>query len=400
MKAPCIWLLILAVWPLQSVAQGNQETLARANTDFAFDLFKQIARGPSGRNIFISPYSVSSVLQMVGNGAADKTKEEMDRVLHLNGLTSPNPACKGLGQAITNGQKDVILNLANSFWYRKGVELKPEFAAACSNYFQAESGALDFSNPQSARTINDWAEQNTHGRIKDLVSWPIDPMTRVILASAIYFKGHWAREFDKRATKEHAFTLSDGKQEQAPMMEQRGHFFYFEGTGFQAVRLPYAGARLQMYLFLPVTNSSVKQMLADFDGGSWQNKILPRFRDCEGLVMLPRFKLNYSVRLNNSLEALGMRQAFSSAADFSAMSNEKLYLSEVKQKSFVEVNEEGTEAAAATTAYVRAMALMRPQAPFEMVLDRPFFFVIGDQTTHSIMFMGIVSDPGAVVPEQ
>lgn len=410
--------IYLAGFSALADTQADQDSLIAANTSFAFDLLKQIAGKQPGGNVFISPYSVSTVLQMVGDGAAGSTKQEIESVLYLNemvgdstaggpkqeiesvpylnGMAARDEACKSLVQSITSGHSNVTLNLANSIWFKQGVELRPEFVAGCTNYFQAETGALDFTSPQSARIINNWAEKNTHGRIKDIVQWPMNPLTRVILANAIYFKGRWAHEFDKSATKDRAFTSPDGTQKQVPMMQQQGHFDYVQAKGFQAVRLPYAGGRLQMYLFLPDSSSDIKKLLAGFDGSVWQNKILPQFRDREGIVALPRFKLNYNVILNESLEALGMKRAFSADADFSAMSAEKLFLSEVKQKSFVEVNEEGTEAAAVTTATLRTMAVMRPEKPFEMILDHPFYFVIGDQTTRSILFMGIVSNPGAV----
>jgi serpin B len=396
--------------------QADQDSLMSANTSFAFDLLKQIAGKQPGGNVFISPYSVSTVLQMVGDGAAGSTKQQIESVLYLNemvgdsaaggpkqeiesvpylnGMAARDEACKSLVQSITSGQSNVTLNLANSIWFKQGVELRPEFVAGCTNYFQAETGALDFTSPQSAKIINDWADENTHGQIKDIVQWPIDPLTRVILANAIYFKGRWAHEFDKSATKDRAFTSPDGSQKQVPMMQQQGHFDYVQAKRFQAVRLPYAGGRLEMYLFLPDKGSDIKKLLAGFDGGTWQNEIQRQFRDREGMVVLPRFKLNYNVVLNEPLEALGMKRAFSADADFSAMSAEKLFLSEVKQKSFVEVNEEGTEAAAVTTATFHASVMMRPESPFEMILDHPFFFVIGDKTTRSILFMGIVSNPG------
>ena len=389
-------LICIAGFSALADAQADQDSLTAANTGFAFDLLKQIAGKQPGGNVFISPYSVSTVLQIVGDGAAGRTKQEMESVLHVNGLAARDAACKSLDQSITSGQNDVTLSLANSIWYKQGVELKPEFMARSTNYFQAKIGALDFASPQSAKIINNWAEENTHGRIKDIVQWPMNPLTRVILANAIYFKGRWAHEFDKGATKDRAFTPPDGTQIQVPMMQQRGHFDYFQAQGFQAVRLPYAGGRLQMCLILPNNGSDIKKLLASFDGSVWQNKILPQFRDREGMVVFPRFKLNYNVILNEPLEALGMKRAFSTDADFSAMSAEKLFLSEVKQKSFVEVNEEGTEAAAVTTATLRTMAVMRPENPFEMILYHPFFFVIGDQTTRSILFMGIVSNPGAL----
>jgi serpin B len=159
------------------------------------------------------------------------------------------------------------------------------------------------------------------------------------------------------------------------------------------VRLPYAGGRLQMYLFLPDTNSSPTKLLADLNADTWQNKILPKFQDSDGTLALPRFKLDYDVILNDPLKALGMRQAFAVGADFSAMADEPLFVSKVKQKSFVEVNEEGTEAAAVTTVTMRAMVEFRPEKPFEMIVDRPFLFVIADNQTKSVLFMGVIYDP-------
>ena len=176
-------------------------------------------------------------------------------------------------------------------------------------------------------------------------------------------------------------------------MWQHGRFNYQQGDGFQAVRLPYAGGRLQLYLFLPDTNSSPTKLLADLNAETWQNKILPKFRDNDGTLALPRFKLDYDVILNDPLKALGLRQVFGNGADFSAMADEPLFVSNVKQKSFVEVNEEGTEAAAVTTVGVMASAIMEPAKPFEMIVDRPFFFVIGDDQTKSILFMGMIYNP-------
>jgi serpin B len=405
----------LAGFSVLADSQADQDSLTTANTSFAFDLLKQLASQQPDGNLFISPYSVSTVLQMIVDGAAGGTKQEMESVLYLNemvgdnaiggtkrgiesvpylnGMAARDAACKSLSQSIFSGQSDVTLNLANSFWYQQDIEVKPEFMTGCTNYFQTKTEALDFRRPQSARTINDWAEISTQGRITDIVQWPIRPLTRVILANAIYFKGHWLREFEKGATQSRTFTLSDNTRKQVPMMQQHGHFDYFQAPGFQAVRLPYAGGRLEMFLLLPVIGFDIKKLLADFDGNFWQEKILPRFRDREGMVVLPRFTLNYNVVLNQPLEALGMKLAFSADADFSAMSAEKLYLSEVKQKSFVEVNEEGTEAATVTTATFHTQAMIRPESPFEMILNHPFFFVIGDKMTRSILFMGIVSNP-------
>jgi serpin B len=180
---------------------------------------------------------------------------------------------------------------------------------------------------------------------------------------------------------------------QVPTMWQNGRFNYQQGDGFQAVRLSYAGGRLQMYLFLPDTNSSPTKLLADLNAESWRDKILPKFQDSDGTLALPRFKLDYDVILNDSLKALGMKRAFDDA-DFSAMADEPLFVSEVKQKSFVVVNEEGTEAAAVTTVNMMTRGrLLHPPEIFKMIVDRPFLFVIGDDTTKSILFMGVIYDP-------
>jgi serpin B len=393
-----VWLAVLmCAASLTALADlpANQVMLNTANTGFAFDLLKQIAGEQPGKNIFISPFSVSTVLQMVANGAAGDTKAEMQRVLKTTGLPAGmlNAAGKDLYQSL-NSQTNVILNLANAIWYKEGFHLKPGFVTDNKNFFSAKLAGVDFAKPESAQTINDWADTSTHGKIKQVVQWPFPPLTRVILANAIYFKGKWDRPFDKQSTKDHAFdVLPGGTSKQVPTMWQHGHFNYQQGDGFQAVRLPYAGKRLQMYLFLPDTNSSPTKLLADLNADTWRDKILPKFQDKEGTLALPRFKLDYDVRLNDPLKALGMRQAFAVDADFSAMAEEPLFVSEVKQKSFVEVNEEGTEAAAVTTVTMHAQAVFRPEKPFEMIVDRPFLFVIGDDQTRSILFLGVVHDP-------
>jgi serpin B len=390
--------LICLIGLLASAASaGDLEKLANANTGFAFDLLKQIAKEQPSQNIFISPFSVSTVLQMVGDGAAGETKTEMQRVLKTDSLKAAelNVACRSLNQSL-NSQSGVILNLANGMWYdeKLGFQLKPGFVSDNRKFFQAELAGVDFLNSKSADIINDWAVKKTRGKIKDVVQFPFPPLTRVILANAIYFKGKWERPFDKKETKPHAFHPVSGADKQVPMMSQYGDFSYQKGDAFQAVRLPYAGGRLEMVLFLPDTNSNPTKLLAGLDSETWRNKILPRFKDCAGTVALPRFKIEYEVGLNDSLQALGMKRAFDDVdADFSAMSSRQLFISEVKQKSYVDVNEEGTEAAAVTTVSMAESAMAMPVETFEMIVDRPFVFVIEDSETQSILFMGVVYNP-------
>jgi serine protease inhibitor len=380
-----------------AVRAQDLEKLATADNAFAFDLFKQIAKGRARENIFISPFSVSSALQMVANGAAGETKTEMQRVLKTENLPPEqlNAACKELNESL-NSQKDVILNLANGIWFQKDFQLKPGFVSDNENFFQTELAPVDFKNPKSADIVNNWAEKKTHGKIKDVVSFPFPPLTKVILADAIYFKGKWAEPFDRNETKPRVFHLPDGGEKQMPMMSQHRHFSYQETDDFQAVQMSYAGNRLEMILFLPKTNSSPQKLLVKLSGSSWQDDAMSQFEDREGTVAFPKFKLDYNVELNEPLENLGMRQAFSSSANFSAMSDESLFISEVKQKSFIAVDEEGTEAAAVTGISVAALGPEPvPQPPFEMIVDRPFFFVIADGRTQTILFMGIVNEPNA-----
>jgi serpin B len=391
-----IWLGVLicaAGLPAFADLAADQAKLAGANTAFGFDLFRQIVREQPNANVFISPFSVSTVLQMIENGAAGATKQEMEHVLHTDGLPADalNAACKSLNQLL-NAQTNVTLELANAIWYQQGIPLKPAFVSANQEFFQAELDAVDFGSPRSARAINDWADQSTHGKIRQVVQWPFDPATRLVLANAIYFKGKWETPFAKKDTKPHAFHLAGGGEKQAPTMWRHGRFAYRRGDGFQAVQLPYSGGRLRMDIFLPDVNSTLAKLLVRFNSASDRSQMLKQFLEREGTLALPRFKLEYGVKLNDSLQALGMKRAFHDA-DFSAMSKEPLFVSEVRQKSYVEVNEEGTEAAAVTTGVMTALAIERPVKPFEMIVDRPFFFVIEDNQTQSILFIGMVCNP-------
>jgi serpin B len=386
----------LIAFSTSTVSAQDPEKLAAANNGFAFDLLRQIEREQPGENIFISPFSVSTALQMAGDGAAGETKTEMQRVLKTDGLEPAelNAACKSLDQSL-NSQTNVVLSLANGIWHQNKFQLKPAFVSDNRNFFGAELAGVDFEDPKSAGIINDWADKKTRGKIQNVVQFPFGQNTRLILASAIYFKGKWENPFDKGGTKPRAFHMAGGESRQTPMMSQQRRFSYQDNGDFQAVRLSYAGGRLQMYLFLPAANSSPQQLLDGLDGGNWRDKILPQFAGREGTLVFPKFKINYDVTLNEPLKGLGMKRAFDPQnADFSAMADEPLFISKVKQKSFVEVDEEGTEAAAVTTVVMTAtMAQLNPPKPFEMIVDRPFVFVIADEQTRSILFMGIVNDP-------
>ena len=382
---------------LAAMVASAQESgaLPDADNGFGLDLLRQVASGQPGQNIFISPFSAATALQMVANGAAGETKMEMQQVLHTTGIAPPalNADCKALNESL-NSQKDVILDLANGIWYQNNFHLKPAFVSDNRKFFDAELAAVDFLSPASAKTINDWADKQTRGKIQGVVSYPFPPATKVVLANAIYFKGKWEEQFEKNLTLPRNFHFPDGSVRQVPMMSKRHSFSYEEGDGFQAVEMPYVGDRLEMILFLPATGTSPQQLLEKFKGETWRDKILPGFSLYEGFLAFPKFRMDYDVTLNDPLKALGMPRAFSGNADFSAMADRPVCISEVKQKSYVAVDEEGTEAAAVTTVTVTALAMpMRPARNFTMIVDRPFFFVISDRRTQTILFMGIVNDP-------
>jgi serpin B len=390
----------------------DQLKLAVANTGFAFDLLKQVVKEHPGTNIFISPFSISAVLQMAANGAVGGTWAEMRRVLKTTGLppASLNAAYQDLNRFLnwqSNGIVELtkwnwyedkyhlsngVLNLANAIWYQNDVHLKPEFVSVSKQYFQAELEGIDFSKPESAQTINHWADSSTHGKIKDIVQWPFDRSLRVILANVIYFKGNWLDPFDESKTRQQLFYQAGGKENQVPMMQQKGEFEYQENADFQAVALTYLNHFQQMYVFLPRKNSSLKKLIAGLDGETWQSSICPQFKSRKGTLALPKFNIESDLKLNSSLKALGLERAFDDRlAEFSAMSDEFLFISEVKHKAFIEVNEKGTEAAAVTQGSLSKGGDEAP--PFEMVVDRPFLFVIFNRYTKTILFLGVVYDP-------
>ncbi len=371
------------------------QKLASANASFGFSLMKQVVGERPNDNVFISPYSVSAALQMVWQGAVAETKTEMDQALALTNFKAETvgSAYKDLDKSIKSAAAKVALNVANSIWYAPNIRLNPEFVSVNQNFYGAKLSALDFTDPRSAGVVNSWVSESTHGKINKIVEPPLSSMTGLILANAIYFKGNWEHKFDNNVTKEEPFHLRNGAQKQARMMRQTRKFSYQENGEFQAIRLPYVGDRLGMLVFLPATNSSPNKFLAGLNGDAWREKIMPKFREREGTIALPQFKLEFKTDLVPSLKGMGIQQAFSSAANFSGIANAGLYVSAVNHASFVEVNEEGTEAAAATEVAVALTSAMPRVRPFQMIVDRPFFFVIEDSATHSLLFMGVINNP-------
>ncbi|AGL02566.1 serpin family protein [Desulfoscipio gibsoniae] len=375
-------------------AESVDARLVTANTGLGFNLFAELNKRDPGQNILISPASVSIALAMTYNGADGETKEAMARTLGLQGMSMEelNRANAGLKTILENPDPEVKLTIANSIWAREGIDFKPEFMQRNRDYYTAEVETLDFSHPGASDTINKWVKKNTGGKIDKIVE-RIDGDI-LILINAVYFKGDWADKFDKSETRDGLFNLPDGTQKKHPLMSRTGRYGYYQGDNFQAVRIPYGSKRVSMYVFLPVRESSLVEFSRSLSAENWE-KWMPRFTETTVHLVLPRFKFAYEVSLNDTLKALGMEIAFDSEqADFGNMCPippvPVVYINEVKHKTFIDVNEEGTEAAAATSVELKCAGI--PQVT-DMVVDRPFFFAIRDDQTGTILFMGSVLEP-------
>ena len=384
-------------------ADNTLPKLAAANNTFAFKLLKQLAAGNQSGNLFVSPYSAATALQMAANGAAGQTKTEMQQMLETSALSSTelNAACKAATELLNSNDTNVVLTTANALWYRQGTAVKPGFLETNRNYFSSTIKPLDFGNVRAAEAeINKWASDQTHGRITGIADGMIDPLyTDLVLANAIYFKGKWLDPFDTKLTKERPFHPLTGAAKNLPMMEMSKKFMYRKGSGYQAVRLPYMGYNLAMYVFLPDPGSTPAKLLQIMNGDNWRRVTMPGFSEREGRVVLPKFKLETTMDLNSALKTLGMKTAFNNQksqpdADFSGMfSDSAHHISEIRQKAFVEVNEEGTEAAAVTEMMVNSLGIaMDPPKPFEIIVDRPFLFAIVDARSEMILFLSVVND--------
>ena len=394
LTAVLIWGAQLQLVP---AAPADARRLATANNGFAFNLLKQLARDQPAANIFISPYSAAAVLQMVGGGAAGQTKTEMQQVLGTAGMSSDavGAANHEIASALNHFNTNVVLTTANAIWYQRGEPVRPEFLALNQRFFGATVDALDFGDPRAVEVINAWANEKTKGKISRIADGMIDPVyERLFLANAVYFKGKWSDPFKPEDTKDWPFHRRSGGEKNIPMMTQSKNFTYRRGTGYQAVRLPYEGEKLAMYVFLPETNSSPEKLLGIMSGDRWQRVTQPGFSQKDGLLVLPKFKLEYSVELKPPLQAMGLKTAFNmDRADFCGIAPQ-LFISSARQKTFVEVKEEGTEAVAVTDISIPASGIeMSPPDPFQMIVDRPFLFLIEDSQTGTILFMGLIFDP-------
>jgi serpin B len=373
---------------------GPMSDVVRGNNRFALDLYARLRQQPG--NVFYSPYSISTALAMTYAGARGQTAEQMARTLHFE--LPPDRLHSAYQDLIRHingdGTRPYQLLVANALWGREGTDFRPEFLKVVKEHYYAEVSRLDFRSAEPARrTINAWVEERTRDKIKDLIGpGALHPDTLLVLTDAIYFKGEWASPFLKRGTRQEDFRVSAAEKLKVPMMHRVGRYGYVEGEGLQALELPYKGDALAMVVLLPGAESGLPKLeesLSEAKLADWTARLSPR----EVRVALPRFRLERGIELKEVLSGMGMPDAFTGGADFSGMTGRREpYLSAVIHKAFVDVNEEGTEATAATGVVMRPLAAPVDRA-VEFRADRPFLFLIRERRTGSILFLGRVTDP-------
>jgi serpin B len=363
--------------------------LVTGYTGFEFGLFQQVVSRDYSGNVVLSPVSAKMSLAMAYNGASDETAEAMAKALQLEGLSPEeiNKQMHDLMASLKSADAKVQIEIANSIWANKDVNFYDDFLGRCKEYYDAEAASVDFEDPETVQIINGWVQEKTHGKIDKIIE-SLDGDLYALL-NAVYFKGEWATRFDESLTENGDFHTLSGDVKKLPMMHQSGDYEYCENEDFQAISLPYGGGRMSMYILLPREGKSYGEFLQGIKADQWEGWIR-MFRSREGDIALPRFKVEYEKRLDEALKALGMDPAFIGNAFEKMAPMAPLFISRVLQKTYIDVSEEGTEAAATTyTGIARGIH----EEPFAMVVDRPFFFAIRDNQTGTLLFMGSIANP-------
>ena len=373
----------------------DQVALIESGNAFAFDIFTKVT-GSAGEseNIMISPLSISYALSMTLNGSDGATRDSMLKALKMNGITEDeiNASYKNLTTALLSVDKRVLMSIANSVWIEKNFTVKKSFTDILTNYYDAESRSFDINDASAPDNINAWIEDKTNGLIREMID-KLEDNTVMLLINAIYFKGKWKSQFDKSRTEEMPFYKPGGNQVNVPMMNQKNDFRVYEGNGFVLAEFPYGQGNFVMDVVLPSQQgglNSIMAMITEANYSGWINQLRMRETD----LSFPRFKYGFKRKLKEILTDMGMGLAFTGDADFSNITDfYDLLINDVVHQSFIETNEEGTEAAAATVVEIGLTSA--PQEPLVLKLDHPFFYIIRETTTNTIIFMGRVADPSS-----
>jgi serine protease inhibitor len=378
--------------PVPIDLSADQVTLIESENTFAFDFFGELMKttGING-NVMVSPLSISVALSMTLNGADGATRDSMLKALRVAGITPEaiNNAYKNLAEALLSVDKRINMSIANSVWTENNFVVKQPFIDILKNYYDAESRSFDINDPSAPDDINAWIEDKTNGLIKKMVE-SLNDNTVMLLINAIYFKGKWKSQFDETKTEQMPFYTPSGSSPDVPMMRQTTDFEVYDGDGFILAEFPYGQGNYVMDVVLPDEMNGISGLLPQFTEANFQTW-LNHLAERETNLYFPRFKYGFKKQLKGILTTMGMGIAFTDDADFSNISDLDLLINEVTHQTFIETNEEGTEAAAVTIVDIGVTSM--PPPPLVVKLDHPFIYLIRETTTNSIIFMGMVADP-------
>jgi len=363
-----------------------REDVTNSNSEFAVDIFKELNSKDLENNVFISPFSISTALTMTYNGAVGQTKEEMEEALRYRDIDieEVNNTYKNLIPYLSNVDKDVDIDISNSIWFREGEAIKEEFLSTNTDVFDAKVEGVDFTDPETVDMINGWIEESTKGKIEKMLNSPLPSDVVMYLINAVYFKGTWKYEFDEEDTYEGLFEDINSNEQEVKMMSRQTDSLYGEGDDYKTVKLPYGNEKVSMYFVLP-TEGTINDLI-DTLNKEKLDEIKNNVADQEDfLIQIPRFKVEYGIKeISESLKNMGMPTAFSPGADFSNI-REGLFISRVLHKAVVEVNEQGSEAAAVTVVEMVESAMPEEK---NFIANRPFLFFIAEEDTGTVLFLG------------
>ena len=383
---------ILPVDPIPINLTADQVSLIESENSFAFDIFKKVIENSGGsENVIISPLSISCALSMTLNGANGSTRDAMLAALRLNGITPGiiNNSYNNLSEALLSVDKRVLISIANSVWTGNNFVVKKPFTDILTGFYNAESKSFDVTDSLAPKQINSWIESKTNGLIKNMID-KLNDNTVMLLINAIYFKGKWKSQFDVVNTVQRSFYKPGGVTSEVPMMKQTSDFKGFMSDGFVLAEFPYGQGNFVMDVILPDDHNgvnSIMPLITDNSYKGWLNQMGEKKTN----LIFPRFKYGYKKQLKDVLTNMGMGIAFTDNADFSNISDIALLINDVTHQAFIETNEEGTEATAATIVDVGTTSM--PADPLILNIDHSFLYIIRETTTNSILFMGRVADP-------
>ncbi|MGE0021373.1 MAG: serpin family protein [Draconibacterium sp.] len=369
--------------------------LIEADNTFGLELFQKIRKDSEKENIMISPLSISVAFAMAYNGADKDTKTEMERAMKLNGLTTEqiNNSYKMLIKALQSLDEKVVFELANAIFYADGFTVKPDFLNINKTVYDAEVEKLNFSSQAAVDRINDWVSEKTNDKITKIIE-NLSQLDRMVLLNAIYFNGIWTNKFEEKGTHNLSFTKTNGTTIEVPMMQKEEKLYYTTNSLFSAVKMPYGNGQYNMVVLLPATGKNSQNVIDALSFLNWK-KWMTEFETKDPVVVtMPRFKFAFEIKLNEVLKQMGMNKAFEPfVADFSKISETGLYISSAMHKSFIDVNENGTEAAAVTSITFTTTSAGNEPPKTYFYVDKPFVFAITEKDTDAVLFIGEVNHP-------